>query len=203
MRSAAAALGAAGLALAVYPVLRGSGSEEGLVGAALYARPAWLVAHCLGMFGFIATACGLQAVDRWAARLALIGTVAVLPYYGAEAFGLHALGRTALQQQDPGAIEAADAFRYQPVAMTIFGLGLLMWAASGVRLVVLSRRLRGIAARVGAIVAGVGLVGYLPQFFAPIEVRIGHGLLLCVGLLLLAASLVPQPPRAGAYTRIP
>lgn len=47
------ALVIAAIAFALYPMLRGSAPETGLSGAELYARPAWLLAHCLGMAGFI------------------------------------------------------------------------------------------------------------------------------------------------------
>ena len=90
--TAALALGLASLAFAAYPVLRGYGPETGMEGAALYARPAWLFAHLLGMAGFVLVATGLAGVDERAGRWATWGAFLVLPYYGAEAFGLHALG---------------------------------------------------------------------------------------------------------------
>lgn len=46
--------------------------------------------------------------------------------------------------------------------------------------------------------AGVGLMTYLPQFFGTPEVRIGHGLVLGVGLLLAAAATRPTTVEAAA-----
>lgn len=188
------ALVAAGIAYAAYPMLRGSGSEVGLAGAELYARPSWLIAHCLGMIGFVAAAWGLTRVDRWAHGLALAGAILVLPYYGAEAFGLNAIGRLAIQTGDGGLVAAADLFRFQPVALTTFAAGLLLVLAAGVRLLVLLRmRSTGWWQRIGLLLAGLGLIGYLPQFFGSIELRIAHGIVLGLGLILLALPITRAP----------
>jgi hypothetical protein len=182
-----AALIAAGLAFAIYPILRGSAVETGFSAAELYARPAWLLAHCLSMAGFIASSWALLSVDRLAGRLAFGGTLLVLPYYGAEAFGLNAIGRLAIETNDPSGVAAADMFRFQPVAMTAFAAGLLLLAAAGVRLLFLLRH-RPALLRVGLAVTGLGLLTYLPQFFVPIEGRIIHGIVLGIGLVLLAGA---------------
>jgi hypothetical protein len=182
-----AALIAAGLAFAIYPILRGSAVETGFSAAELYARPAWLLAHCLGMAGFIASSWALLSVDRLAGRLAFGGTLLVLPYYGAEAFGLNAIGRLAIETNDPSGVAAADMFRFQPVAMTAFAAGLLLLAAAGVRLLFLLRH-RPALLRVGLAVTGLGLLTYLPQLFVPIEGRIIHGIVLGIGLVLLAGA---------------
>ncbi|SDS51468.1 hypothetical protein [Microlunatus soli] len=187
----------AAVAFAAYPMLRGSGSEVGLAGARLYARPAWLLAHLLGMIGFVTMAVGLGRQDRLAGRLALTGAILVLPYYGAEAFGLHALGLVALATGDPGMIAAADTFRYHPAAITVFAAGLLLLAGCGVRLLIMIRRPGSMPVRVGLVVTGVALIGYLPQFFTPIEFRIGHGILLGVGLVLLAVAALRRTDTAS------
>lgn len=111
----------------------------------------------------------------------------VLPYYGAEAFGLNAIGRLAVQTHDGSGIAAANMFRYQPVAMTIFAVGLLLLAAAGVRLLLTLRRRTGWS-RFGLVLTGLALVAYLPQFFVPIEGRIVHGIVLGAGLLVLAGA---------------
>ncbi len=185
---AAAALGAAGIAFAVYPAVRGYGTETGMAGAALYARPAWLLAHLLGMAGFVLAATGLAAVDARAARWATWGAFGVLPYYGAEAFGLHALGVRVVETGHTDMTAAAHLFRYQPLALTLFTLGWVAFAAVGVRLLVLARRSSG-SRRVGLLLAGAALVTYLPQFFLGPSGRITHGLALAAGLLVLAATL--------------
>jgi len=192
---AATALGVAGVAFVAYPILRGSAVETGLSGAALYARPAWVLAHVLGMLGFVLLAVGLPAIDERAGRWASWGTFAVLPYYGAEAFGLHALGVRVLQTGDADMTVTADMFRYQPVAITIFALGWLAFGAVGVRLLVLARGRRG-ALRVGLVLIGIALVTYLPQFFLPAAGRIGHGLVLGIGLLVTAYAVLRSTGQA-------
>jgi hypothetical protein len=198
-RGATAALAAAGLAFAAYPVLRGYGTEAGMAGAELYARPAWLLAHLLGMAGFVLAATGLAAVDGRAARWATWGAFGVLPYYGAEAFGLHALGVRVVETGHADMTTAATLFRYQPVALTLFVLGWAVLAAVGVRLLGLARHERGVL-RLGLVLTGVALATYLPQFFLAPVGRIGHGLVLATGLLLLAVDLSARVARAGQPT---
>lgn len=186
------ALVIAAISFALYPMLRGSAPETGFSAAALYARPAWLLAHCLGMAGFITASWGLGTVDRLAGRLAFAGTLLVLPYYGAEAFGLNAIGRLAVQTHDPSGVAAAGMFRYQPVAITVFAAGLLLVAAAGVRLLLALRHGSGLR-RIGLVITGLALVAYLPQFFIPSQGRIVHGLVLGVGLLVLAGAASRRP----------
>lgn len=201
-RASTVALGMAGLSFAAYPMLRGYGSETGLAGAALYARPAWVAAHVLGMIGFALLALGLSAIDERAGRWATWGTFAVLPYYGAEAFGLHALGIRVLQTGHAEMTAAADMFRYQPAAISIFALGWIAFGAVGVRLLMLARRWTG-AARVGLILTGVALLTYLVQFFLPSAGRIGHGLILAAGLLVLAYTLLHASRSGSARSQEP
>ena len=198
-------LGVGGAVFALYPMLRGFGPEGGRQAAALYARPEWLLAHVLGMAGFALLAVGLAGVDLRASRWATWGVFAVLPYYGAEAFGLHALGLRILQTGHEDMVDAATMFRYQPIAITMFALGLAVLAAVGVRLVVLGVRSSG-ALRWGLVLTGVALVAYLPQFFLPGPARIAHGLLLGAGLVLVAASshgpsATPTPSLSPVETR--
>lgn len=192
----AAALAIAGLAFAFYPMLRGSGSESGAAGAELYARDAWVVAHALGMLGFVLASWALGILDRLTGHLAMAGTLLVLPYYGAETFGLHAIGQQALDTGEMSGVAAADLFRYQPLAVTMFAIGLLLLAAAGVRLLVLARGNRAMM-RPAQLLVGAGLATYLPQFFLPIEGRIVHGLVLGVGLVLLAAALLARDDAIG------
>jgi hypothetical protein len=196
---AAAALGLSGVAFIAYPILRGSAVETGLSGAALYARTAWVLAHVLGMLGFVLLAVGLPVIDERAGRWATWGAFAVLPYYGAEAFGLHALGVRVLQTGHADMIVAADMFRYQPVAIAVFALGWVAFGAVGVRLLLVARRSRA-ALRIGLVLAGLALLTYLPQFFLPSAGRIGHGLVLGIGLLVIAYAVqgwTEQPVRVA------
>ncbi|HEY1135059.1 MAG TPA: hypothetical protein VGE77_10815, partial [Nocardioides sp.] len=185
----AGALALAGAALAAYPALRGYAVEDGLAAAELYARPAWLWAHALAMVGFALVAWGLGAVHALAQRWMTVGLVLLLPYYGAEAYGLHAVGRRVVETGDAAVLAAgdgaADLFRYEPVAVTLFALGWVALAVAGALLVrgaPRDPRLR----RAGLVLTGVALATYLPQFFLPAPGRVAHGVVAAVGLVALA-----------------
>lgn len=184
----AAALGVAGVAFAAFPVLR-----PYVDGPQVWAHPLWVPAHLLGALGFTLLVPGLAAVwarlrgtpgegPAWAALLlAGAGAALVLPYFGAESYGLAALS-------GPGSEAVAEAIRMGPYAISTFGLGLLAVAAAGVAVLVAARRGGGVPVA-GAAVVAAGLVLYLPQFFGTPPLRIAHGVLLAVGCLLLAAGL--------------
>ena len=78
------------------------------------------------MLGFVALAFALRSSTqntpwhwtgrpiREAERRMWFAMAMLLPYYGAEAYGLHALGDYALTHHDSRVLEVADAFRYAP-----------------------------------------------------------------------------------------
>lgn len=199
-----AALGGAGALFVAYPALRPYSDETTLAGAEAMASTAWLVSHVMGMAAFVLLCVGLwvSARDlraRWmsgAGVAAGVGTALVLPYYGAEAFGIQVIAARALADGDASLLELAEQFRMAPVAMTMFGLGLLGLAVAGI---VLAGGMwqRGGTLRLGGTLAGAALVLYLPQFFTPAAVRIGHGVVLGAGLVLLALALRPVAPGAA------
>jgi hypothetical protein len=200
-----------GLALAAYPMLRPYGSETGLDGARAFASTAWPVSHLLGMVGFITLALALQSLTstprtarhgrtaRGTATLAWLAAAFLLPYYGAEAFGLHALGAYAAESGDVAALEVANAFRFAPLAMTTFAIGLLLLLLVGLRLGVGFWRSTAVG-RVGGILAGAGAVTYLPQFFGTPALRVGHGVLLGAGLVLLGLAVAREAATEPAPT---
>jgi hypothetical protein len=191
----AAALLLAALVFAAYPALRPYADEATLDGARAFASVAWAAAHTAGMVGFVVLPLGLLGLathvelgrGRAAVVLAWLGGVLVLPYYGAETFGLAVIGARAAAEGDPGLLSLADDFRTGALPMTTFGIGLLLLAAAGVALAAGTWRTR---ARWGGVLVGAALVLYLPQFFAPPAARVAHGALLGVGCLLLAGTLV-------------
>ena len=108
IRTGAAALAAAGVLFLAYPVLRPWHDEGTVAGAtASMSSTAWVAAHFFAMLGFILIPLGLLALRGalaatraeplalTAAVLAWIGSGLVLPYYGAEDFGLHAIAGSA------------------------------------------------------------------------------------------------------------
>ncbi|GAA4288820.1 hypothetical protein [Georgenia daeguensis] len=202
----AVAFALAGAAFVVYPALRPYSDEVTLAGAEAMSSTAWVLAHSVGMLAFMAltvavwslrrTAPGLrQRPAAVAAVLTWLGVSLVLPYYGGETFALQVIAERAVTEADPGLLELAGAFRYQPVAITFFGAGLLVLAAAGVALAAALRD-AGALSRAGGLMAGLGLMLYLPQFFVAPAGRIGHGVLLAAGCAVLAV-VARRAGRAG------
>src|SRR3954452_8851957 len=200
----------AGLCFVTSPALRPYADETGASGLAAMGSGRWLVAHLLGMLGFALLPVGLTAlmavgaslrprVVGSARALAYAGAVGVLPYYGGEAFGLHAIGAYATTTHDAALVTVVDAFRYGPVAISLFGLGLLALAAAGV-LVAIAAWGSGPRWRAAGAVLAVGLLAYLPQFFGTPAVRVAHGVLLAVGCSGVAALLARAQ---GSSTSLP
>lgn len=203
-------LGALGLALAavlfvLYPAVRPWTDESTVEGAvAAMSSGAWVASHSFAMLGFILVSLGLMSLaavvrDTPGARLASaavvtswVGAGLTLAYYGAEDFGLHGIATTAPAGD---VLELADAVRYNPVAITMFGVGLVTLAVSGVLTAIAVAR-SGRLSRWAGTVFAAGYVLFLPQFFGPPAVRIGHGVVLGLGLLWLAVSLWRTPKSA-------
>ena len=128
-----------------------------------------------------------------------LAVVLLLPYYGAEAYGLGAVGRYA-RDGHTEVLTVAESFRYAPFEVTTFGVGLMLLAVVGGLLV---RATWGVAdgpARLGGALTGLGLATFLPQFFAAPELRMAHGVVLGLGLAVLAWSVAQADtgPESGA-----
>lgn len=178
----AAPLIGTGLLMAVYLLTRPYGdaaAADTLEAAQAFASPWWVASHLCGAlalasFGRLALRVS-DLIDRSPARIGrwtgLAGVVLVLPYYGAETFGLHAVGREALAT-GPGVLSLVDDIRDHPAALVTFGLGLLLLAISGVCVALAWQRARGsrTAWPLGILVALV-----LPQFFLPPAGRMAFG----------------------------
>jgi hypothetical protein len=198
--AAGAWLVGSGAALAAYPILRPYAASGAPDGVGQLASGAWPLAHVLGMFGFVALAFGLRAIAgaqpaawpsgaaRRAETVAWAAVAMLLPYYGAEAFGLHAIGAYAAQHGDVAVLAVVDSFRYAALPLTLFGIGLLLLAVTGV-LIARAAWSGGTLARLGGLAVAAGTVTYLPQFFGTPQVRMVHGLLLGAGLAVLGVAL--------------
>lgn len=176
-------LGLAGVLFVAYPLVRPWGDSTVAGEAAAFSSPAWVVAHLAAVAGFVLVGLALRGVGRAAEVTWWVGAGLVLPYYGAEVFALHVLGQRLSGQQ---LSDLAEAIRLGPAAAVVFVAGLVALALAGV--------LVAVREGVVALPFAVAMVGFLPQFFAGPEVRIAHGVLLGIGLVLLA---VRAARRAG------
>lgn len=213
IRAGAVALAAAGALFFAYPALRPWHDEGTIAGAtASMSSTAWVAAHFFAMLGFILVPLGLLALRSvlaptraeplalTAAVLAWIGSGLVLPYYGAEDFGLHGIAGSAGAGSD--LLSVADAVRFQPLAATMFGAGLILLAAAAIMAAIAVWRSE-VLPRASAILFAVGMALFLPQFFGPAATRIAHGVLLAAGLVILAAALWASAGRRGAAVTSP
>lgn len=177
------ALAVAGVLFLLYPVVRPWDDETTAAGAqAAMASAAWVASHLFAMIGFILVGLALlglrDLVGTTPVAVMWAGAGLTLTYYGAEDFGLHAAATTA----GTDLLAVAEATRYHPVAVTMFGAGLVALAVGAV---LVALKVRGPAAWVFA----AGFVLFLPQFFTPAPVRIAHGVLMLAGLVWFAVSL--------------
>ncbi len=209
VRVGAVGLAVTGVLFTIYPALRPYSDETGMAGARAFASPAWVASHTFAICGFILLTLGLLALrvalagtpgqrrGTTGAMLTLVGVGLTLPYYGAEVFGLHAIGQRAIHDNNPGLVDMANDVRYNPVAITMFGTGLILLAV-GTVLAALAIWRSGTLARWSGVPLAAGYVLFLPQFFGPPAVRVAHGVLILVGCALLAAALwrtrIPAPP---------
>ncbi|HEY3259397.1 MAG TPA: hypothetical protein VGJ95_03895 [Pseudonocardiaceae bacterium] len=214
-RRGGVALAAAAVMFLLYPAVRPWEDESTVVGAtAAMSSPAWVASHLFAMVGFILVPLGLLALrgvlagDR-TGRVAAAGVVVfwvgaglTLPYYGAEDFGLNAIARRAAGNPGVDLLGLVEAVRFGPAQITVFLLGLVLLAVGAV-MVAVAVWSSGTLPRASGILFALGFVMFLPQFFAPPALRIGHGVLLAAGLLWLAvilwraATRLPTPADAN------
>ena len=186
------ALALAGVLFLLYPVLRPWADETTTAGALeAMGSTAWVVSHFLAMVGFVLVPLALlglrDTIGLAPAAVMWVGAGLTLPYYGAEDFGLHAAAT-----KGTNLLAVAEATRYNPIAVTIFGVGLVTLAVGAV--LVAMKLWRTDAKYAGAVFAA-GFVLFLPQFFTPAPIRIAHGVLMLVGLVWLAATVKARTPQ--------
>lgn len=195
-RVPAVTLGATGLFFAGAAIVRIRADETGPDAAEALASAAWLASHSLAMAAFVLlvpAVIALHGLAQGQARVIVVltwlGTALILPYYGAETFALAAAGEYALATGDMAVVAAIEAFRWAPLPMAAFGTGLILLGVAGA--ILLRSTWHGpLLVRLGGVLTGIGLLTYLPQFFLPLSVRTGHGVLLGAGLVLLAGCLI-------------
>ncbi|AVT36418.1 hypothetical protein [Plantactinospora sp. BB1] len=200
-RAGAVLFAATGVLFVLYPASRPWDDESTPTGAiAAMGSTAWVASHLFAMIGFILLPLGLLALrraldgtpgERSAVAALLTGWVGaglVLPYYGAEDFGLHALARAAADGQRFDLLAVVEAVRFGPAASTTFVIGLLALGVGAVLAAIAVWR-SGRLTRYSGIPFALGFALFLPQFFTPAEVRIAHGVLVGIGSAWLAWEL--------------
>jgi hypothetical protein len=142
-RLGAGSLVAAGILFVLYPAIRPFSSEKGLEGAAAFGSSHWILAHMLAMVGIALLALGLvgwytallpSRVERLSFRslvVGLLGITLTLPFYGGEAYGMHAIGREALRQQNGALVDLASTVR-GGAGLILFLVGLLLLGVGAV-----------------------------------------------------------------------
>lgn len=195
----ALSLATAGILFVLYPVIRPFSDETTLRGAEAFASTSWVLAHMLAMLGFTLVAVGLlilylalqtSSAERVAFNalvLSILGIGLTLPYYGGEAFGLHAIGQEALRQHNVALVNLASDVRSGP-QLVMFGVGLLLLAIGAILAATAIWKSGTIPKWSGGPFA-LGFALYIPQFFGTPPIRVAHGLLVAAGCLWMAAGL--------------
>ncbi|GAA0919179.1 hypothetical protein [Nonomuraea longicatena] len=182
-RLTSATFAATGVLFLLYPLLRPSGDD-----AAALASTGWVLGHVAAMLGFVLLGVGMFGLHGLlgggAAVLTWVGAGLTLPYYGAETFALNVVAR-----EGAALTAVAQEFRLDPVAATMFALGLLLLAAGTVTAALAIKR-SGLLSAWSGMPLAAGFALFLPQFFAPVyALRIAHGVLIAAGALWLAVEV--------------
>jgi len=186
----------------LYPAIRPFSDEASLQGAEAFASAAWILAHVLAILGFILLTLGLFSLyislqQTSAERLAFlalilswIGVGLTLPFYGGEAFGLHAIGQEAIRQQSSAPLNMANDVRSG--AGLVIGLAGLMLLAAGTVMAAIAVWRSSTLPKWSGIPLALGFALYIPQFFGTQPIRVVHGMLVAVGCVWMAAGLWQQ-----------
>lgn len=200
IRLAALSVVISGIFFVLYPAIRPFSDESSLQGAEAFASFSWILAHSLAMVAFVLLALGLLGLyirlqDTKAERRAIqalvlswIGVGLTLPYYGAETFGLHAIGQEALREKNLALLSLANSVRLGE-GVVFFIPGLLFLAAGTVLFANAIWKSNSLPIWSGIPLA-VGFSLYIPQFFEPQLIRIAHGLLITIACMLLGWSMI-------------
>lgn len=199
-RMGAVAFALAGILFLLYEAAAPRRDQTTLEGAESWTTAGWAVAHLAAIVGLVLIPLGYGALRGClegtrnektaflAATVGYIGSALTISYYGAEVYGLKAIGERAVEDGDAALTDVADAFRLDPTAVTVFTIGLAGIAVAAVLAAVAVWR-SGSLNRWSGVPLAVLLVTMLPQYFLPQPGRIAWGALVAAAALWLAAEL--------------
>ncbi len=201
MRLAIFSLAIAGICFVLYPSIRPFSNESTLKGAEAFASSEWVIAHSLAMIGFILVTLGLFGVYCHLRNTIMsyyiipafivmwIGIGLTLPYYGAETFALHAVGKEALKHNNVDLlVTLTNSIRFGE-GVWFFGFGLIAIAFGAILFAIAVWR-SGTLSKWSGIPLAIGFVLFIPQFYTPQPMRIAHGILILVGCWLIAWDIL-------------
>ncbi|MBU9711186.1 hypothetical protein [Evansella tamaricis] len=204
----------AGILFVIYPSLRPYSDEITMEGAIAFASTEWLISHILAIIAFTLLPLGLLGVHHslqgkmahklsyWAFILSLVALGLILPFYGGETFGLHAIGQKAIEQQSIGLLSQADIVR-SGVGLVMFLTGLLLLAIAAIIVAIAIWKSSNYSKWIG-IPFAIGMILYSGQFLVGPQLRIAHGLLVTISCILIAISLWKNrnqsPEQLESYT---
>lgn len=199
-KAGAIGLAIAGVLFTVYETASPRADQTTLEGAASWASTGWTVGHVAAIVGLLLIplawgalrghldATPLEKPAFLAATTGYIGSALSISYYGAEVYGLKAIGERAVAEGDASLTEVGAAFRMDATAVTVFGIGLVLIAVAAVLAASVVWR-SGTMNRWSAVPMAAAMVTYLPHFYLPHPVRIAWGALVTVSALWIAAEL--------------
>lgn len=200
IRSDAAALAIAGVLFLVYESVAPRADQTTLEGAQSWASARWSLAHIIAIVGLILIplawrslrellrGTNLEHIAYSAMTFGLLGAGLTISYYGAEVYGLKAIGERAVSDGDASLTEVADAFRMDSTAITVFAIGLALIALAAILAAIAIWR-SGTMPRWSAAPMAAAMVLYLPHFYFPLSLRIAWGALVTVSALWIALEL--------------
>jgi hypothetical protein len=146
----------------------------------------------LGLLGlyFALRTTAAEGIGFWTLVAGLLAVGLLLPFYGGEAFGLHAIGAEALRQHSLALVGLAEVVRSGP-ELIMFLIGLLLLAVSGIMAAV-AIWTSGQFPKWSGVPFALGFALYIPQFFGNQPIRVAHGLLVTVGCLWIAAGMLQK-----------
>jgi len=196
-----------GISFFLYPSIRPFSDETSLQGATAFASVEWLISHLLAILAFTLLPVSFLGVyrsleDKFVKSIAFVALILsilsiglILPFYGGEVYGLHALGKGALMEKLTDMSFLATIIRSGP-GLILFLIGLLVLAVTSIILSVALWRSR-IYSKWSGIPFVVGISLFIPQFFWDQPLRVAHGLLVALGCIWIAVEMARHGKRVS------